>query len=1641
MRKFTLHLSCRLFALLAFFLFMLPPAQAQTPAFPGAKGFGRFAPGARGAASPEVYVVTNLNDAGAGSFREAVSKPGRIVVFAVGGIIHLATDIVVAPNTTIAGQTAPGDGIVLFNKRVTFSSSSNTICRYLRIRLGATNNNGKDASGLSNGANMIFDHMSFTWGMDEVFSINWDGKATAPDNITIQNSIIGQGLHRDNHSAGGLIQTPDGGKISLIRNLYISNKTRNPKVKGVNEFVNNVVYDWGNGNRLGDNLNYGWSGEGYIMGGSSGVSEVNILNNYFVGGPLTPPNEASPFSRGTGSFYLFGAGNYFDNNKNGILDGSLVPYNASATGYPGIADEGFRSQPFPYPMANPTLSAAQAYQWVIDSVGASYPRRDQVDGLLIEEVKSRGTKGHYVYRESDLPLANGGLGDVFGAQAPLDTDMDGMPDAWETAQGLNKYDKADAVAYNSANPQYLNIEVYVNSLEATPPPAFIKPPSALTLSATSTELPAPASQVVLTWKDNADNEDYFILERSEDGSTYTEIAQPAANAATYTDKTGLLPNKTYYYRLQAVSGTDASAFSAAVSIKTPALPTAPTTAASPSPANGFQQVEVTNGKVTLKWTGSSNTVRYAVNFGTDPGSLSHLADIAYVASPSYELSGLMENKTYYWRIDASNDKGTADGEVWSFRTTKVIPPQLVGHYSFDETEDAGTQITDSSAFENHGLLGLDDDDLGIRVPGKVNRALDFATASTDKYVVSIPNQDQLYLDRSSFSLSFWMKANAALLPQDNNTSAYLLCKGSITKNAGTGATGKRFDIEFKNKQFRFAIDDDINKDELQADGLPFFTGDWVHVVVIRDVANKKLQLYRNGSLVKELSGIKSVGIGEASALIIGNIGELEFLATSNAPAPYKGMLDELKLFNYTLTPAEVLALRHTSALPLQAYEPSMANNALAEGFDTIKLSWKGGLKTNHYKLYSGTDQDQLAFTGEVSLADASYTFADPKPQTTYFWRVDAVGPAGTTTGDTWTFKTGNPKGLAGHWQLNEAAGLMAADNSNYQHHGTLTGMTNAVWTPEGKFAGSLYYHSPENTGSVAVPHADHLLFDQNAFTISMWVKLPTDTYTSATGGDTYLIHKGTFEAGTGKWYGLQLRNGNLVFAIDDGATKNDVTVKVNAAPYNIFTNTWKHITAIRDTDTRQIKLYIDGVLAATKAYTTGSIGRLTKLSLGNSPENKPYRDAMDDVRLYNYALADSEIAALFSGTPLVAKVTTPAPADAASAVAPENIALSWAGQAQTYRVYGGASAGSLTLLAADLSQQSYTVPGTTALGQYFWRVDAVRDGEVATGDVWSFWVQDLVPPLALAKDITVQLDASGQVFIVPADVDQGSSDAYGIASLALSQTTFGCAQIGANPVTLTVTDNNGNVATATATVTVQGEIPAPAILVSRSNPLATGTDAHTLVLGYGAQSLTLTAANAGPATYSWSPATGLSTAVGAETLFSPTAAGSYTFTATATNAYGCSAAVSVTITVIDARCDNNKVVMCHQGKLICINPESVQDHLGHGCRLGACTGPAGAANARLAQNQQQVPQTSMLIYPNPLAKTGMVEFTLPAAGPYSLEIYDTKGALVHTISRGSGEDQQFFALALDAAHLTPGLYLVKLVAQHLVQTQRLVVTK
>lgn len=254
---------------------------------------GTFAVGARDGGT--VYHVTNLNDSGTGSLRDAISQPNRIIVFDVAGVINIKGRLVFKNNLYIAGQTAPGEGITVYGNGVSFSGSDNIIVRYMRFRMGHNGSSGKDAAGIANGQNMIFDHCSFSWGLDETFSINPDNKGVVPGYITISNSIMGQGLMP--HSAGGLMQSD---YISLYRNLYVDNATRNNKIKGKNQYVNNIVYNWKNGC--------------YIMGGDSkGDSFANIEGNLFINGPANGGNAFSG-GGGEGAFSFYGEDNCQDSN-------------------------------------------------------------------------------------------------------------------------------------------------------------------------------------------------------------------------------------------------------------------------------------------------------------------------------------------------------------------------------------------------------------------------------------------------------------------------------------------------------------------------------------------------------------------------------------------------------------------------------------------------------------------------------------------------------------------------------------------------------------------------------------------------------------------------------------------------------------------------------------------------------------------------------------------------------------------------------------------------------------------------------------------------------------------------------------------------------------------------------------------------------------------------------------------------------------------------------------------------------------------------------------------------------------------------------------------------------------------------------
>ena len=398
------------------------------PAFPGAEGFGANAKGARATAAPTVYRVTNLNDSGSGSFRDAVSASGRVVVFDVGGIIRINTPVVVASNLTIAGQTAPGGGITIYGNRVSFSGASNTICRYVRFRMGIDGDDGADAVGLANGSDLIFDHVSASWGRDETFSISGDTAIR----ITLQDCLIAQGLRI--HSAGGLMQTSGG--VSIFRTLYADNYMRNPKVKGVNDYINNVVYNWG-------------SGGGYIPAGdSAGDSYANIIKSVFIGGPETGAGR-SPFTTGNTNFRLYHLGNLQDLDLDGLLD----PVAVTNSSFPTLQLVGTR---FAYPEPTTELSATAALVWVLDRAGASH-RRDRVDDYVVNEVRSHGTLGAFIYNEAEM----GGIGSVGSGLKPADTDNDGMPNWWEAAAGTNPA-VADATILGADG--YLAIERYLNAL-------------------------------------------------------------------------------------------------------------------------------------------------------------------------------------------------------------------------------------------------------------------------------------------------------------------------------------------------------------------------------------------------------------------------------------------------------------------------------------------------------------------------------------------------------------------------------------------------------------------------------------------------------------------------------------------------------------------------------------------------------------------------------------------------------------------------------------------------------------------------------------------------------------------------------------------------------------------------------------------------------------------------------------------------------------------------------------------------------------------------------------------------------------------------------------------------------------------------
>ena len=342
-------------------------AAEKTLAFPGAEGFGQFAAGGRGGATVH---VTTLDDSGPGSFRDAVSQPNRNIVFDVGGTVHLKSNVAVSSSITLNGQTAPGEGITLYGRSVSFSSQSNVIVRYLRFRQGIAGDKGKCSVNLSGGSNMVFDHCSIEWG-------RWDclGLTRGSHDITFQNCIIGEGV--DPQRFGSLSDSVTN--ITYTHNLWINNQSRNPKAKGRIQYVNNVVYNWGVC--------------GLVGGHSEADHFLDAIGNYFIAGPNSGAHAVGEF---TATDHVFQKDNLVDSNKDGKLDGRAL---VDADFGSGPNAPTFMKELTVGPLTNVSVEPAQSgLSNVLAQAGCSL-HRDAVDVRLVDAVKSFGKRGEIIHTE------------------------------------------------------------------------------------------------------------------------------------------------------------------------------------------------------------------------------------------------------------------------------------------------------------------------------------------------------------------------------------------------------------------------------------------------------------------------------------------------------------------------------------------------------------------------------------------------------------------------------------------------------------------------------------------------------------------------------------------------------------------------------------------------------------------------------------------------------------------------------------------------------------------------------------------------------------------------------------------------------------------------------------------------------------------------------------------------------------------------------------------------------------------------------------------------------------------------------------------------------------------------------------------
>jgi len=414
--------------------------RAQQLAFPGAEGYGRFALGGRGG---KALFVTNLNDKGPGSLRSAIEAQGpRIVIFKVSGTIELQSNLRIEhPRITIAGQTAPGDGICL-RKYPLIISADDSVVRYIRVRLGDEADNKVDGIDVSDAENVIVDHCSVSWTLDEAVNTYHGTK-----NVTLQWCLISESLHNSRLQQGhGFAASLGGINTSYHHNLLANNAGRNPSIAGeksnptINlDFRNNVVFNW----------------QYRTLDGRP--CSINVVNNYYKAGPASRKDsrivkiqclEDGSFGR----WYI--QGNVFEDRSQSRRRNDLIRIDASNISI----ESAMINEPADFaPIL--TQTAEEAFENVLLYAGAIRPKRDSHDERIVREVRSgRTTFGNgIIASQTDV----GGWPELSSTQPQQDIDADGMSDEWERRFSPNG-DLSLQSSQDLDNDGYTNVEEYLN---------------------------------------------------------------------------------------------------------------------------------------------------------------------------------------------------------------------------------------------------------------------------------------------------------------------------------------------------------------------------------------------------------------------------------------------------------------------------------------------------------------------------------------------------------------------------------------------------------------------------------------------------------------------------------------------------------------------------------------------------------------------------------------------------------------------------------------------------------------------------------------------------------------------------------------------------------------------------------------------------------------------------------------------------------------------------------------------------------------------------------------------------------------------------------------------------------------------------